>query len=68
MKTKGSGLNGSKRIKFPPESNFDLLLLFSNIWTVLHFQMIGLIFLRPDFDLLSDDEIATYTLFSLRLF
>jgi hypothetical protein len=37
VKTKGSGLNGSKDYpnsdssQFPPESNFDLLLSFPNI-------------------------------------
>jgi hypothetical protein len=30
--------------------------------------MICLLFLRPDFDLLSGDEIATYTWFNLHLF
>jgi hypothetical protein len=35
---------------------------------LIHFQMICLLFLCPDFNLHSGDEIATYTLFSLRLF
>jgi hypothetical protein len=35
--------------RFPPESNFGLLLSSPNIWTVTHFQMICLPFLCPDF-------------------
>jgi hypothetical protein len=54
--------------QFPPESNFDLLLLSPNIWTMTHFQMICLLFLCPYFELRSDAEIATFTLFSLCLF
>jgi hypothetical protein len=27
-------------LKFPPETNFDLLLSFPNIWRVPHFQSI----------------------------
>jgi hypothetical protein len=43
QKTKYSGLNGNQHYldssssSFPPESNFDVLLPFSNIWTVPHF-------------------------------
>jgi hypothetical protein len=43
---KGSGLNGSKyypneiSFKFSPESNIDLLLSFTNIWTVIQFENI----------------------------
>jgi hypothetical protein len=66
-KTEGSGLNGSKHCQnssssyFPPELNFYLLISSANIWTVTHFQIICLLFLCPDLDLHSGDEIATYT-------
>jgi hypothetical protein len=33
--------------KFPPESNFDLLLSFPNTWNVINFQMICFLFLHP---------------------
>jgi hypothetical protein len=66
-KTEGSGLNGSKHYQssissqFPPESYFDLLLSFRNIWTVTHFQTICLLFLWPDFDFHPGYETSTYT-------
>jgi hypothetical protein len=48
--TVGYGLNDSKHYQnsicpsFPPESNFDLLLPFPNIWTLTHFQTFYLLF------------------------
>jgi hypothetical protein len=56
------------KIKFPLESNFDLLLSSPNIWTVTHFQTICLLCLYPNFDLHSGSQTATYTYFSLCLF
>jgi hypothetical protein len=58
----GSGPNGSKQCQnaispsFPPQSNFDVLLLFPNILTVTHFG--------PDFALHSGDKTATCTAFN----
>jgi hypothetical protein len=48
-----------KHRRFWTKSNFDLLLSFTNIWTMTHFQIIPLIFLCPNF-LHSGDETATY--------
>jgi hypothetical protein len=49
------------KIQSTPESNFDLLQLFPNIWTVIHFQMICFLFLCHNFELHSGDEQATCT-------
>jgi hypothetical protein len=53
---------------FPPETNFDLLLPFTDFLTVTHFLTICLLCLYSDFDLHSDDLTAAYTYSSLCLF
>jgi hypothetical protein len=65
-KTKGSVLNGSKHYPnsvscFRPKSKFDLLLSFTNIWTVPHFQRLYLLSLCHEFALHSGDSISTYS-------
>jgi hypothetical protein len=70
----GSGSSGNKHCQnsvsslFPPESNFDMLLSFPNIWNVSYFLMICLIFLCSSFTLHSGDKTETRTQFPLCLF